>query len=233
MACAGILYAPILGAYYPGSPLPAYVETYDLALFDLGYARDISALSASMVAAALSSKASQEEVINVIRDVDPNDFFKSRLIGRTAYRILKQARSIVYQTNQIQQEELVQMQLELPKDYPYDSLYFARTQKAYSLMDELLQDVPFHAGEIFLINTVALLFTEMDFQKSMEFVTNFGRDNDTVGALTGAILGAFHGYSALPEDLASQVLVTNRNDLEIDLEDLARQLTDIVYRRKG
>ena len=41
-----------------------------------------------------------------------------------------------------------------------------------------------------LINLTALLFSNYQFQPAMEFVTNYGRDNDTVAAVTGAILGA-------------------------------------------
>jgi len=52
----------------------------------------------------------------------------------------------------------------------------------------------FHPGEVHQINLTALLFTDFDFEKSLAFVTNYGRDNDTVAAITGAILGALHGF---------------------------------------
>ena len=96
VTCAGMLYSPMIGAYYPGSPALAYEAAYELSIFDLGYARDISALTSAMVAAAMSPKAHQAQVINVLRDVDPQAYFKSRLVGRSAYRLLQDARSIVY-----------------------------------------------------------------------------------------------------------------------------------------
>ena len=66
----------------------------------------------------------------------------------------------------------------------------------------------------------------------MEFITNYGRDNDTVGAVTGSILGALHGYMALPQDQCELVLRVNREVLGIDLEQRARQLTTAVLSRR-
>ncbi|MDX1942436.1 MAG: ADP-ribosylglycohydrolase family protein [Saprospiraceae bacterium] len=232
MTCAGMLYAPIIGAFYPGKPEIAYEEAYKLGLFDLGYARDITALTAAMTAAALHSQPSQDSILDVIISVDPNDYFKSRLVSRVAYRWLWYAKRMVYEANQITKEDLPGLKLKLPKNYPYDSLYFARTQKVYESLDEHLQDAPFHAGEIHLINLTALVFSEMDFQKSIEFVTNYGRDNDTVGAITGAIAGAYCGASKLPLHLKAQVLKVNKEQLNIDIEQLAKELTALIIRRK-
>jgi ADP-ribosylglycohydrolase len=65
----------------------------------------------------------------------------------------------------------------------------------------------------------------------MEFIINYGRDNDTTGALAGAILGAYHGASGLPQDLVETVLTTNRENLDIDLEKVAETLTEAIWRR--
>ena len=232
MTCAGMLYAPVIGAFYPGRPEVAYEEAYKLGLFDLGYARDITALTAAMTAEALSFQPAQDSILDVIVSVDPNDYFKSRLVSRVAYRWLWYAKRMVHDANQITQEDLPGLKLKLPKNYPYDSLYFARTQKVYELLDEHLQDAPFHAGEIHLINLTGLIFSEMDFQKAIQFVTNYGRDNDTVGAVTGAIAGAYCGASKLPPHLKNQVLTVNKAELNIDIEQLAKDLTALIIRRK-
>ncbi len=88
--------------------------------------------------------------------------------------------------------------------------------------------MPFHAGEIHMINLAALIFGEFDFQRSLEFVINYGRDNDTVGAVTGSILGAYYGKSRLPVDMVKAVLQTNKEKLAIDLEKWAENLTDMM-----
>ena len=82
-----------------------------------------------------------------------------------------------------------------------------------------------------MINLVALIFCDLDFSKALEFVTNYGRDNDTVGAITGAILGAYWGASRLPAHLAEPVLATNKEQLGIDLPVLAERLQRLVLNR--
>jgi len=123
------------------------------------------------------------------------------------------------------------MGLSLPPYFPHDSLYYLQMQKAFELLDAKNQDIPFHAGEIHMINLTALLFCDLDFSKSLEFVTNFGRDNDTVAAVTGAILGAYYGASQLPAHLVDPVLKTNKNELGIDIQQLAKRLESVVKRR--
>ena len=58
---------------------------------------------------------------------------------------------------------------------------------------------------------------------------NYGRDNDTVAAVTGAILGALHGFKNLPVDLREKALAVNKNVVKIDLEKLAQELTDAKF----
>ena len=55
-----------------------------MAFFDIGYARDMTALVSAMVAAAFDEKANPQSVLNVNRNIDPNGYFKSRLVGRSA-----------------------------------------------------------------------------------------------------------------------------------------------------
>ncbi|WKN41572.1 ADP-ribosylglycohydrolase family protein [Tunicatimonas pelagia] len=230
MTCAGMLYAPSIGAFYPAQPKRAYLETYKLAVFDLGFARDISGLVGAMVAAAIQPQATSESVINTLRDVDPHGYFKSRLVGRTAYRLLKDARRIVRQAKQTLPEG-EEISIEMPTNSTLDTLTFWQMQRAFALLDAKNQDMPFHAGEIFLVNLTALLFCDFDFTQSMAFVVNFGRDNDTTAAVTGAILGAYYGADQLPEEMVNSVLSVNDTVLDVNLEELASQLTDRILSR--
>jgi ADP-ribosylglycohydrolase len=59
----------------------------------------------------------------------------------------------------------------------------------------------------------------------MQFIVNYGRDNDTVAAVAGMILGAKLGYSGLPESMRNTVVRANKDQIGIDLEALARELT--------
>jgi hypothetical protein len=229
MACAGMLYAPLIGAYYPSTPERAYLEAYRLGLFDIGYARDITGMTAALVAKAMQPNIQASDITSVCYQTDPLRYANSRLVGRIAHRIYQDAKYIAYTANNV---DTVESKLKLPRGFKRDSLYWQQVQKAYELLDDKLQDIPFHAGEIHLINLTAIEFSQGDFSKAMEFVVNYGRDNDTVAAVTGMILGAFVGFKALPQDIAQQAIRVNRDRVKIDLVKLAEDLTNKRFPKK-
>ncbi len=228
MACAGMLYTPMIGSYYPGAPYRAYQQAYRLGLFDLGYARDISALTSAYIAQAFNPSTNVEEILAITKNIDPNGYFKSRLVGRIAHQIYLDARKIVHQAIRIDSTEMTPDR-DLPSGYRYGGYYHAQVEKAYDLLDDKLQDIPFHANEIHLINLTGILFTKGDFERAIEFVVNFGRDNDTVAAVTGAILGAYWGAERLPSPWVEKVTETSRNIIGIDLEALAQEIVDVSF----
>ncbi|MEM6316192.1 MAG: ADP-ribosylglycohydrolase family protein [Bacteroidota bacterium] len=225
--CAGMLYAPMIGLMHPNDPATAYQSAYRLGIFDLGYARDITGLTAAMTATALKKDVSPNDILNTLRNIDPNGFFKSRLVGRSAHRFYQSARYAVTEAKKITKSDIDFNKLKLPYQ-GQDTLYFAQMQYLFDFLDGQNQDMAFHPGEIHQINLTALLFTNFDFEKSLAFVTNYGRDNDTVGAITGAILGAMYGFDALPSASVEQVLAVNKSQLGIDLEKMAEQLTTFL-----
>ena len=101
------------------------------------------------------------------------------------------------------------------------------------MLDEQNQHSPAHAQEILLVTLTAMLFNEFDFQSSLEFITNYGRDNDTSGAVAGAILGAYSGYEQLPDDLKLQTIQTNKANLSIDLPNLALEISNQISSKLG
>lgn len=231
VTCAGMLYSPMIGAYYPARPEVAYREAYRLSIFDLGYARDISSITAAMVSAAMAPHAQPADVINVLRDVDPQEYFKSRLVGRSAYRMLREARAIVHRVGEVPRATLDTLYAPYPRSMPEDTLFWAQMQQAYEQLDLRNQDLPFHAAEIHLVNLTALLLSDFDFEKALAFVTNYGRDNDTTGAVTGAILGAYWGASKLPPHLKDAVLRSDAMVMKTNLTGLAEQLTEQMMAR--
>ncbi|NND32540.1 MAG: ADP-ribosylglycohydrolase family protein [Saprospiraceae bacterium] len=228
MACAGMLYAPSIGAYFPANPEKAYAEGFKLSLFDLGYARDITGLTAAYVSKAMQPGISYQEIGAITRTVDPQKYAESRLVGRIANRIYQEARQIAYDAQGMTESD-IDSTMRIPENYPYSKLYFTQVHKAYERLDEKLQDIPFHAGEIHLINLTAIEFCKGDFKKALEFVVNYGRDNDTVAAVTGAILGAYVGEKGLPGDWKKTVLTTNKETVGIDLEALAKKIVQQTF----
>jgi ADP-ribosylglycohydrolase len=204
MVCGGQLYSPILASFYPGNPSKAYSESYKLSLFDIGYARDITASVAAMTASALAANVPTTQLKAALK-TDPKDYFKSRLVGRSAYRIFRQALYIA--------------DLAKKSKSPIET--------AYAHLDQAQQDMPFHAGEIYLQVLTAIFYSDFDYSACMEFLINYGRDNDTTAAIAGAILGAYHGYAKLPVD-KHRVIKTTSEHLDINLDKLSDNLSKHV-----
>jgi hypothetical protein len=219
MVCAGLLYAPALGVFFPGDPEKAYQETYRLTLFDLGYARDLSALAGAMTAAGMKPNATKKDLLAALR-LDPEGFFQSRLVGRTAYKILRESLSISQEAHRLDS-----LPGAIKKGSP--ALAFA-----YAELDRRQQDMPFHAGEIYLQALTAMIYSDFDFKNTLIFLTNYGRDNDTTAALAGGILGAWYGFDKLPEVERNKVLKVNKEILGIDLKELAMKLTRHIMKER-
>ena len=227
LLCAGMLYAPGIGLLYAGNPHKAYKAAFRLGIFDQGYARDITGLTAAMVAAALPFTSSKDSIMAVFSAVDPNDYLRRRLFGRVAFQTYKEALYITAEAKGVdtyQPEDLI-----LPVT-DGDTLLVIRMQEAFALLDKRNQDSPAHAQEILLVSLTGMLFSDLDFSACIEFITNYGRDNDTSGAVAGAVLGAYHGFSNLPDETKNQVLKTNKNHLGIDLKMLANDLVDGILK---
>jgi len=227
MTPAGMLYSPVFGVVYPKSPVDTYSLAFDNAIFDHGYARDLSALVAAMVSEAFRADINSQRMNYLVEQVDPKGFFNSRLIGRTAHDILIKAKEIVFEAKTPVAVDSVDtlsnplMRFEW-KNFTQEELIYL--DKAYSLLDEHNHEIQFNPREIFLTILTAFEFCRYDFEKTMAFITNYGRDNDTAGAIAGAILGASEGFQKLPADMKDQVLKTNIEELNIDLKKLATSL---------
>ena len=226
IVCAGMLYSPLLGLPYPGNPEMAYNAGFRLGIFDQGYARDITALTAAMVGAAMDPSATQKSILGVFINIDPHDFFGSRIFSRQAYYALKDAQYISYEAKSINSIDQVELKIPLGKR---DPLYAAQMQHAFNLLDKKQMHISPHSKEILLVTLTAMIFTDFDFKKCMEFTVNYGRDNDTHAAIAGSILGAFVGYKNLPEKIRNQVTTVNKENIGIDLQDLAIKITDAIY----
>lgn len=210
MVCGGLLYAPVYGLVYYNKPEYAYNQAFDACIWDIGYARDLSAITAFQTAQAIQQVSIDSTFLWIINGYDPYKFEESRLVGRRATQILALANEIV-KTAQMQEPTVV-----------------AQRQIAYDLLEKHNQDYPFHAGEIMLQVYTAMIFENYDFEKTISFLVNNGRDNDTNAAVAGAILGAFYGFKKLPKGWKNKVLVVNKELLGHDIKAMANALTDIA-----
>jgi len=229
MSCAGQLYTPMFGLV-TNTPEAAYHLAYDHALFDFGYAKDISALVAAMTHVAMRTQ-NIDSIINTTAFVDPYCYQDSRLIGRIAYSTSDAAVKNVLGIKQFlstKSLEIVDSVIpKIPNYYKGTSDDWTLQEIIYQSLEKDKKKIAFHAGEVWQILVTALQFGEGDFTKTMQFIINYGRDNDTVAAIAGMILGAKTGYSKLPEGLKEKVLKVNKLYMGIDLEILAKEITSL------
>jgi hypothetical protein len=228
MSCAGMLYSPSIGLIAQ-NPEQAYRLAYEHSLFDHGYAKDITALVSAMTQMALQTTA-MDSILNTAVFTDPYRYQDSRLVGRISLDIADASRKSVWLAKEISFQEPSRQEkikaLVAPPGYPGSPEDWAQQAYVYDFLEENEMAIPFHAGEIWQILITGLEFGQGDFQKTMQFIVNYGRDNDTVAAVAGMILGARLGFSGLPESLSAVVVKTNREHLGIDLEELAREMAE-------
>ena len=220
MSCAGLLYSPMFGLV-TSDPFEAYEVAYEHALFDIGYAKDITAMASTMTYLGMYGH-DFASIVDSSLIVDPYGYRDSRLIGRLLQASVV---DIVQLVEASQKLELVDsIKVVIPEGYPGTDLDWLKQEYIYQGLEKRQKAIAFHAGEIWDIAYASLLFGEGDFRKTMSFIVNYGRDNDTVGAVVGAILGAYLDYDALPEDLKTEVVKVSREVIGIDLEELANDL---------
>jgi len=165
MSCAGQLYTPMFGLV-ANNPEEAYNTAYEHTLFDLGYAKDISALVSAMTQMAMRTK-NMDSIINVATFVDPHGYQDSRLVGRISYAT---ADAVVKNVLRIKQLVLIDslvvkdtLTFKLPKGFPDTQKDWVRQEMAYQMLEKDEKAIAFHSGEIWQILITGLQFGEGDF----------------------------------------------------------------------
>ncbi|WP_245726408.1 ADP-ribosylglycohydrolase family protein [Pricia antarctica] len=228
MSCAGQLYTPMFGLV-SATPEDAYSIAYDHSIFDIGYAKDISGLVSAMTQVAMRTQ-NMDSIIDAATFIDPEGYQDSRLVGRIAYSVadasvknVLEVKDLVLTDSLSATDSLI---FKMPKGFTGNQKDWIHQEMVYQYLEKDEKAIAFHSGEIWQILVTALQFGEGDFEKTMQFVVNYGRDNDTVGAVAGIILGAKDGYSNLPVALRTEALRVNKENMGIDLEALAHEMTE-------
>ena len=93
---------------------------------------------------------------------------------------------------------------------------------------------PVHSASPEAIPQIYALFrlTDGDFRKGLFWGGNFGRDADTIGAVIGALSGARHGVSVIPEEWIERVRHPSGVCLKFaaheDIPTLAKKLAELI-----
>jgi ADP-ribosylglycohydrolase len=66
-----------------------------------------------------------------------------------------------------------------------------------------------------------LIIAKGDFEQSIFGAANYGRDNDSIAGMAGALAGALHGDRVIRPEWITQVNMANKVDLDPLVRDLA------------
>ena len=130
---------------------------------------------------------------------------------------------------------------------PRDSWLYHNMKTAFSLIEKTKGNLldcwmPLHdalrastwatTAEAIPAAFAVLKLAHNDFRSGVVLAANFARDADTIGAVTGAILGAKYGLSAIPPAWAEKVRYPSGTCLQftkgIDIIETARQLASLI-----
>jgi ADP-ribosylglycohydrolase len=106
--------------------------------------------------------------------------------------------------------------------------YQAFRQTVYEQADQFLQPVKMNALETVPITLALFYLADGDAEKSVTYAINFGRDNDTMAAMGGALAGALNGVTGFKTAWVEKV-----GRAQIDQAMLAEQLTQVTLEKKA
>jgi hypothetical protein len=201
------------GLLYPGQPVNAYKAAFKLAFFDIGYAREATALLAAALAIAVAEPVPPCELFDLLCTLDP-----LHLGGQFS-------------------PPFVQSHLE---EYLPLIATTASDQDVAMVLSAAFAD--FHPMDPFRTLAIALLAvcaSEGDPLRAMCIAANhISEDEDTgvaryedidcYASIAGALAGALSGAEALPADMVSQVIESNRAVYGIDLDETIDRFCEMI-----
>lgn len=204
---AGLLLLPSAGLLIPGDPEAAYAATYEAAFFDVGYAREATALFAAAQSLAVAG-APVYDILAQVTGLDP-----LRLGGPFGDPFVKQRLGPLLQQvgGRADRDLATWLSVELRTFGVFDPF------RALAVAFAALQA---HPGDAFAALQVAVNQVDCDLAGTPLRMA----DIDCHGSITGALVGTIHGPDAVPAGVVSQVLDSNRVVYGIDLEKEARRL---------
>lgn len=211
--CGAAMYAAPIGIINACDPLGAYHEAIDvLSPHQVSFGLEAAAVQAACVAEAFKPGASVNSIIDAALSVAKDG------TADCIAAIVEQARNLS------DWREAIAPLRAVMRDYdtsPDD----AKTQRGNGTDDwtpsrsHSIEEVPAALG--------FLVVTGGDYEGTVMGGTNYGRDNDSIAGMGGAIAGALHGIDALRPDWVERINSANRIDLmpiASDLADLTRRL---------
>ncbi len=211
--CGAAMYAAPVGIINACDPARAYAEAVDVfSAHQYSFGLEAAAVMAACVAEAFKPEASVASIIDAALTVAKEGTADCIAAIADKASTLTDWRAAIAPLRDVMRE--------------YDtSPDDAKSQRGNGSNDwtpsrsHSIEEVPIALG--------FLVVTGGDFEGTIMGGTNYGRDNDSIAGMGGAIAGALHGINALRTEWVGQINAANRIDLmplAADMAGLARKL---------
>ena len=211
--CGAAMYAAPIGIINACDPARAYAEAVDvLSAHQVSFGLEAAAVQAACVAEALKPDASVSSIIDAALSVAKDG------TADCIAAIAERASTLTDWREAIAPLRAVMREYDTSPDD-------AKTERGNGTDDwtpsrsHSIEEVPIALG--------FLVVTGGDYEGTIMGGTNYGRDNDSIAGMGGAIAGAMHGIGALRPEWVETINSANRIDLmpiAADLADLTRTL---------
>ena len=210
--CGAAMYAAPVGIVNAGDPENAYREAVDVfSAHQQSFGLEAAAVMATAVAEAFKPSASVDSIIDAVLSV--------------AKEGTKKAVESVVDTARKHSDWREAIQPLRAAIRPYDTAPDTRLGR-FVLGTDHFSPSREHSIEETPIALGFLVATGGDYEGSVFGGTNYGRDNDSIAGMAGAIAGALHGAGAIRSQWIEQINNANR----IDLSPIARDLTNLTIK---
>jgi ADP-ribosylglycohydrolase len=208
--CGAAMYAAPVGIVNAADPGAAYREAIDIyTAHQWSYGLEAAGVMAACVAAAFVPGATVDDVVNTALEYAKEGTREA--IGAAIYEA---RRHTDWREAIVPLREAIQ---------PFDGSAEDGVRDRGNGTDDWqpsrrksIEELPIALG--------MLVVAKGDFLEAIRGAANYGRDNDSIAGMAGAIAGAMHGDGVIPAGWAEQVNRANR----VDLVPLARDLTHLA-----
>ena len=211
--CGAAMYAAPVGIVNACDPARAYQEAVDVfSAHQVSFGLEAAAVQAACVAEAFKPEASVSSIIDAALSVAKDGTADCIAAIADKASTLTDWREGIKPLREVMREY----------DTAPDDFKSARGQGGNHWTpsrEHAIEEVPIALG--------FLVVTGGDYEETIFGGTNYGRDNDSIAGMGGAIAGALHGIDALRPEWVEQIDTANRVNLRPmagDLADLTRKL---------
>ncbi|MFF1563931.1 ADP-ribosylglycohydrolase family protein [Streptomyces sp. NPDC058293] len=208
--CGAAMYMAPVGGVNAGNPGRAYEEALDVAgAHQSSYGREAAGVFAAAVAAAFRPDATPESVVE-----------EALALAKDGTRSAIEAVCEVARDHTDFEDALGPLREAVTPfdtvgpEYRKPSLGARRPSRLHAI-----EELPIALG--------MLLVGRGDFRQTVLGSVNYGRDCDSIATMSGAIVGALYGESAVPQEWSGEVARASRLDLHTPAASLARVTREV------